>query len=308
MRRRALLLGLSAAACGPRALPPLPPAPSVSSAAELVPPDLDVVLRLDLARVKAALGASALATLSHEVLARDSAGQEPDELVVASLLAADQVYLAYRPSPSWAPLDRVLALQGRFEPLLRPPSGFGGARDLGRDLRCWEAKVPPATRGGVARVYALGDRMRAFVSEAELDAVERRLEGVESPRRLQPPEEGTLSLAARPRLLGHLAGSGSLRELLEEAKALTAVAELESDGVRLKLELLLAGAEQAEQLARAGKLVLARALGDAKLAVTVQAESERVLLTAELSRAELAPLLACVWGAGAAGSAAPCSW
>ena len=144
MRRRALLLGLSAAACGPRALPPLPPAPSVSSAAELVPPDLDVVLRLDLARVKAALGASVLATLSHEVLSRDNAGQEPDELVVASLLAADQVYLAYRPSTSWAPLDRVLALQGRFEPLLRPPSGFGGARDLGRDLRCWDAKVPPA--------------------------------------------------------------------------------------------------------------------------------------------------------------------
>ncbi|MES1187505.1 MAG: hypothetical protein ABUL60_27045 [Myxococcales bacterium] len=308
LRRRALLLGMGAVACGPKPLPPLPPAPALSSAAELIPADLDVVVRLDLARVKAALGATVLTALAHDVLARDSAGPDPDELVVGSLLAAEQVYLAYRPSSLWTPLDRVLALQGRFEPLLRAPNGFGGATDLGRDLRYWDAKVPPATRGGVARIYALGDRVRAFVSEAELDAVERTLDGAASPRRLQPPEEGTISLAARPRLLGRLAGSGSLRELLEDAKSLTAVADLESDGVRLKLELLLASADEAEQLARAGKLVLSRALGDTKLEVTLRAESERVLLAAQLSRAQLAPLLACVWGAGSAGSAAGCSW
>jgi hypothetical protein len=117
-------------------------------------------------------------------------------------------------------------------------------------------------------------------------------------------------LAARPRLLGRLAGSGSLRELLEDAQSLMAVADLESDGVRLKLELRLASADEAEQLARAGRLVLARALGDAKLEVTLRAESERVLLAAQLSRAQLAPLLACVWGSGAgsASSASGCAW
>src|SRR6188768_591637 len=99
MRRRALLLGLSAAACGPKTPPPLPPAPAISSAAELIPADLDVVVRLDLARVKAALGELALTALAHQVLARDNAGQDPDELLVSSLLGADQVYLAYRPSP-----------------------------------------------------------------------------------------------------------------------------------------------------------------------------------------------------------------
>jgi hypothetical protein len=309
MRRRALLLGLSAAACGPKALPPLPPAPALTSASELIPADLDVVVRLDLARVKAALGATALSALAHEVLARDS-GPEPDELVVSSLLTAEQVYLAYRPSPLWTPLDRVLALQGRFEQLVRPPTGFSGALDLGRDLRYWDAKAPPATRGGVARIYALGERVRAFVSEAELDAVERTLDGLASPRRLEPPEEGTLSLAARPRLLGRLAGNGTLRDLLVDAKALHAVAELEADGVRLKLELLLAGSEQATQLTSAGKLVLARALGDVALDVTLKAESERVVLSARFTRAQLAPLLACVWGgsAGVAGSASGCPW
>jgi hypothetical protein len=306
MRRRALLFGLSAVACGPKAAPALPPAPAITSAVELIPPDLDVVVRLDLARVKAALGVTALTALSRQVLAHDNGGQEPDELVVASLLAAEQVYLAYRPSPLWAPLDRVLALQGHFEQLVRPPTGFSGATDLGRDLRYWDSRAAPSSRGGVARVYALGDRVRAFVSEAELDAVERTLDGMGSARRLEPPEEGTLSLAARPGLLGRLAGHGTLRELLEDAKALRAVADLESDGVRLKLELLLSGAEQARQLASAGKLVLSRAMGDAVLDVTLGAESDRVVLSAQLTRAQLAPLLACVWRGTA--SAVACPW
>ncbi len=305
MLRRALLLGLSAVACGPKPLPPLPPAPSVVGAIDLIPPDLDVVVRLDLARVKAALGATVLATLAHQVLTQGSGGQEPDDLVVASLMAAEQVYLAYRPSPLWTPLDRVLALQGHFEQLVQPPQGFSGATDLGGDLRYWDNKSTPP-RAGVSRVYALGQRVRGFVSEAEIDAVERALAGFASPRRLEPPEEGTLSLAARPRLLGRLAGSGTLRELLEDAKALHAVADLESDGVRLKLELLMAGAEQAEQLAGAGKLVLSRALGDAALHVELAAESDRVVLSAQLSRAELAPVLACWWSAQ--GSARRCPW
>jgi hypothetical protein len=307
MQRRALLLlGLSAVACGPKPLPAPPPAPAASSAVELIPPDLDVVVRLDLGRVKAALGAVALAALAHQVLARDNAGQEPDQLVVSSLLAADQVYLAYRPSPLWTPLDRVLALQGRFEPLVRPPSGFSGATDLGADVRYWDNQSP-VTRAGISRIYAIGQRALGFISEAELDAVERTLAGFSSPRRLEPPEEGTLSLAARPRSLGRLVGSGALRELLEDAKALRVVADLESDRVRFKLELLLAGAEQAQQLASAGKLALARALGDAAIEVAVVAEAERVVLSARLSRAQLAPLLAC-WWSGSGGSATACPW
>jgi len=305
MQRRALLLGLSAAACGPKPLPPLPPAPALAAASELIPPDLDLVVRLDLARVRAALGATALGALSRQVLARDSGGQGPDELVVTSLLSAEQVYLAYRPSPLWAPLDRVLALQGHFDELVRPPSGFSGATDLGADLRYWDNKSTPS-RGGVARIYALGRRVRGFVSEAEIDAVERTLAGFSSPRRLEPPEEGTLSLAARPGLLGRLAGTGTLRDLLEDAKALHAVADLESDGVRLKLELLMAGTEQAEQLTGAGKLALSRALGDTALHVELRAESDRVVLSAQLSRAELAPVLACWWGGQ--GSVARCPW
>jgi hypothetical protein len=161
---------------------------------------------------------------------------------------------------------------------------------LGGDVRYWDAKSEPG-RGGVARIYAVSQRLRAFVSEAEIDAVERALDGQSSPRRLQPPEQGTLSLAARPALLGALSGHGSLRELLDGATSLKAVADLESDGVRLKAELTLEDADQAEKLASAAKLVLERALGDGAVQVELHADADRVLLSAKLSRVQLLPAL-----------------
>src|SRR5258706_2557595 len=101
MHRRALHCGLPAVgpACGSKPLPPPPAAPRVTSAAELIPADLDIVLRLDLGRVKAALGAAALSALAGELLARGKAEQGPDDLELSSLLEAEQVYLGYRPSP-----------------------------------------------------------------------------------------------------------------------------------------------------------------------------------------------------------------
>jgi hypothetical protein len=311
MRRRALLLGLGGlalGACGPRHLPPPPSAPPLVTAAELIPADLDVVARLDMTRIKAALGTLTPEALARDVLARGAGanGDEPDELLVASMLSADVVYLGYRPDPSLLPLDRVLALQGRFEPLTRPPSGFAPAIDLGADLRYWD-KLPgrPLPRASVARLYAQGDRVRAFVSEAELDAVERALEGLAGPRRLLAPEEGSLSLSARPQRLGRLV-SGSLRELLEAAKLLELVIDLESDAAKLKLTLTTAEPAHAEQLASAGKLALSRALGEQAERAELRVDAERVTLSYVASRAELAALLGCLQGG--TGSAAQCPW
>lgn len=305
MLRRALLLGSGAllAGCGPKPRPAPPSAPAVAGAADWIPPDLDVVLRMDLAKVKSALGGVALSALSREVLSRGGGGDAADELVIASLLTADRVYLGYRPDPLLRPLDRVLALEGSFEPLLQAPGGFSGAVDLGADVRYWERTSVELPRGGIARVYAAGNRLRAFVSEAELDAVERVLSGQGGERRLTPPEEGTLSLAARPELLARLAGRGSLRELIREGKALRAAVDLRADGVELTLQLELAGAEQAERLAEAGQEVLSRAGGRVGSA-TLRAAGDRVVLSAKLERALLAPALGCLLG----GSDPTCAW
>ncbi|HKY37551.1 MAG TPA: hypothetical protein VJN18_16530 [Polyangiaceae bacterium] len=306
MQRRALLLGLSAlSACGPKQLAAPPPAPSVTSASELIPADLDVVVRLDWRRMKDALGPIALSALSREVLAQSGSGQEAGELVVASLLAADQVYLGYRPSPLLMPLDRVLAVQGHFEPVTRAPTGFSGAVDLGGDFRYWDRKPGSAIeRGSVARIYAYRDRVRAFVSEAELDAVERVLSGQGGDRRLTPPEEGTLSLSARTWLLARLSGRGELREMLDDAKTLSVVADLESDGVRVEVELTLANPDRAQNLAKAGQQVLSR-LGERwGGAATLRAVGDRVVLSATLSRAQLAAALLCLHHPSAPG----CAW
>jgi hypothetical protein len=311
MLRGALLLGLALGVlggCGPRPLPPPPSAPRVASAAELIPADLDVVLRLDMAQVKAALGSITPEALSRDVLTRAAGANagEPDELLVTSILNADVVYLGYRPDAALLPLDRVLALQGRFEPLGRQVSGFAAPTDLGADLRYWDRRsVEPLPRSSVARLYALGERVRAFVSEAELDAVERSLEGLASPRRLVAPEQGSLSLVARPRLLGRLVG-GALREFLEQAKLLEAVIDLQADAAKLQLTLTTADPAHAIELARAGKLVLARALGERASRADVRVDGERLSLSYASSRAELAPLLVCL--RRASGSVSECPW
>lgn len=309
MRRRQLLLStLALAACGPKERPALPATPRVTSAAELIPPDLDVVVRLDLGRMKATLGAMTLELVSRDLLTRGAGDErtEPDALLLASLLEADVVYLGYRPSPLLLPLDRVLSLQGRFAPLTKTPAGFSGLVDLGADVRYWDRQPGKTSdRASPARLYVLGDRVRAFVSEAEIDAVERSLDGLAGPRRLEPPEEGTLSLAARPRLLGKLAG-GTLRELLEDSRSLELVADLQSDQARLRLSLLTASPEHASRLAGAAEDVLARSWGGWGKRVQVRPVAERLSLSLELRRAELVPLLTCL--RGASGSAPACPW
>ncbi|HYP91065.1 MAG TPA: hypothetical protein VEQ59_23025, partial [Polyangiaceae bacterium] len=292
-----------------RALPPPPPAPRIATAAELIPADLDVVVRLDLAHIKGVLGELTPELLAREVLARTGSGNagEPDELLVESLLRAKLVYLGYRPSAELLPLDRVLALQGAFEPLTRPPRGFAAPIDLGADLRYWDKQrgAEPLPRSGVARLYAVGERLRAFVSEAELDSVERALDGRAGPFRLEAPEEGALSLAVRPRLLARFV-NGSLGELLADAKTLEVVLELASDGAKLKLSLLAGGPEQAERLARAGEIALTRALGERAKRAEIDVVGERLSLAWRASRAELSALFVCLKSAPA--SAAECAW
>lgn len=264
------------------------------AAAELIPPDLDVIARLDMAKMKAALGSLTPQLLSREVLKRGSVdGEEPEELLVESLLAADVVYLGYRPSARFMPLDRVLALQGRFTPITKAPTGFSGGVDLGADVRYWDRqKGKPLARSASARLYAAGDRVLAFVSEAELDAVERSLERLGEPRSLSAPEEGALSVAARPRLLGKLV-SGTLRELLEDSKSLELVVDLESDMASLRASLQTSSPEHAEQLVTAGRAVVQAALGDRDQAgrTELRAVESRVSLTLRLRREELASLL-----------------
>ncbi len=303
MRRRELLLAaaLLSSACGPKPLPAPPAAPRVTGAADFIPADLDVLARLDMAQVRAALGAVAIASLSRELSARQ-AGTENQEtgqtepLLLESLLDADVVYLAYRPSPALLPLDRVLVVQGHFAPIIKAPQGFSGGTDLGGDVRRWEReRTQPLARSSTARLYALGDRVRAFVSEAELDSVDRALEGLSEPRLLVAPEEGALSLATRPRLLAPWV-NGTLRELLQDSKSLELVVDLQSDGAVLRGVLATSSPDQAQQLVRAGQKVLEVARGGRGQPAELLALDSRATLKLRLDRSELGALLGRVRG------------
>jgi hypothetical protein len=307
MQRRALLLGSSALlwSCGPRARPTLPSAPRVVSSEDLLPADLDVVVRVDLGKMKATLGAITEEVLSRDALTAGVASDErPEPVLVASLLAAERVYLAYRPSPLLLPTDRVLIVEGRFDPFVSPPPGFTLATDLGADLRYWDRK-PGARlpRSGIARIYAQGQRLLAFVSEAELDAVERTLTTPSSPRQLRPPAEGAISLAMRPALLAKLA-SGTLRDLLERAQSLQLVGDLQSDRARVRAALVLASADDAQALQLAAQHLLERLPSELRASASLQAEQERLVLEATLTRSQLLPVLACL----GRGSGAACPW
>jgi hypothetical protein len=101
-----------------------------------------------------------------------------------------------------------------------------------------------------------------------------------------------------------LSGRGSLRDMLEQARTLYLVLELEADGVAVELQLTLANAERAQRLAAAGKEVLVRLAGRLAPDAVLRAEGERVLLSAKLSRAQLGPALACLRDA----SDSDCAW
>ena len=75
LRARLACVALLLAGCAARRAAP-PPAPSVEDPAGIVPPDLDLVLRLDLGRLRDALGQGALDELTRRAV-RPGGGGEP---------------------------------------------------------------------------------------------------------------------------------------------------------------------------------------------------------------------------------------
>src|SRR5262249_57714767 len=76
--------------------PPPPRAPALSTPNDAIPPDLDLVIRVDLAKVRAALGPEGIAVLRRG--AASAAGAETgSDFFVRALEHADVACLALRP-------------------------------------------------------------------------------------------------------------------------------------------------------------------------------------------------------------------
>jgi hypothetical protein len=165
-------------------------------AVELFPADLDLVLRVDLARMRAALGpmASGLSSrMSSEIDARD-------ELAARAIERARVAWIGTRLADIEAG-DRVLVIEGDVEDL-RPDSGVFQVLDppLSDAVKTFERRGPLA-RDATSRVHLLGAKTIMFVSSVEVDGVERVLLRGPDPGRRDPPAEGLLSADLRGRRL-----------------------------------------------------------------------------------------------------------
>jgi len=185
---------------------PAPPPPARVEAPDLIPADLDLVIRLDLERMRAGLGHDEAARLSTQALDR----AQLTGLARTALARAQVVWLGMRLSDLEAG-DRVLAV--RLMPKRkddaaapqRPPTARSDVQlepdpiafeplQIGRaNVRAYGAREE-ARRDGISLVVLAGERDVAFASPVQQQSVLRvLLEGPDEARG-QPSAEGLLSL------------------------------------------------------------------------------------------------------------------
>jgi len=258
-----VVLGAGALGCSRQAPPPR--APALESARAAIPPDLDLVLRIDLGRVRSALGPSAVGMIQGLGEAGAEAGA-PRDLVAQALARAEVVLVAARLDRG-ADLDTVVVLEGPLRGLTPPSSGWSVPTDLGGDVRRWDRKGP-GPRESPARVYAFGDERLVVLSEAEIDSVEAVIERGMPPNPLTPRSRGIVAFAARLRgVRNELAARAPLfAKALGGATGLEGNLEPSATGLTLDLSIELeseASAEHARELIESVRELFANGSGQA---------------------------------------------
>jgi hypothetical protein len=273
-----------------------PPGPPLSDPTEAIPADLDLVIRLDLAKMRRALPLTELGQLDLRM------GRE--DLVEQALQQADTVWIALRPDLGLAEADNVLVLRGRFAGIdprrAGPTPPFVGAGDLGGGWRLYQRDAP-TRRAAPAQIYARLEDLLVFVSTAEIDSTERAIEKRQRGAPVIPPARGAVALAARVApirawLAKYLPTASAA---LRRATRLAAHADLNAAGLEAELEVEFESADQA-RAARdtAGLIVRAVSVSDGlvgRLARQLRIESvaEALVVRLVLDDRELAELVAC---------------
>lgn len=252
LRSAALALGLSALACSRETLGPPPRAPGLDRLADALPPDLDAVLRLDLGRVRSALGPAGVAAIKGLAERPVEPGREraAEAAVTEALEHADVVLVGLRTEISAAGPDTVIVLEGRFPGRSPAPRGWGAPIDLGADVRRWD-RPAPGPRSSPARLYAFGNRRLVFASELEMDAVEAVIERGLAPCAVSAPERGLFAFAAKLRRVQDrlVAKAPLFAEALRSAKRIEGSVEPGPEGLTADVALELDSAASAERAA-----------------------------------------------------------
>lgn len=301
-------LGLQASACTPPLPPAPPPPPALGEPALAIPGDLDLVLRVDLARLRDLFGLGFEAALD-EMLAR-APGADADgdtgRLLLRLFSRADTIWLGARPGLSPELTDNVLVARGKFAGLV--PEAIGGSppwdrpERLGGGVLRYE-RAAPKLRATPAVIYLREPDRVVIGSTAEIDALELTLERGEGQAPLRAPETGIAALAARvPALSQRLrARAPTLSRLFDGADQLSCSLDRRADDLELVVELRYASSERAAEIAGPIEAVLSRLAGSGFQfleRVRVQPAGSSVTLTLSLPVERVKALAACAAGYG----------
>ncbi len=237
------------APAGPRVIRDLDPT-------ELLPGDLDLVVRIDLARMRSALGPASGGEIARRALASGAPLDAGEPEIREALRCADVVWYGTRVADLEAG-DHVIIVEGRD---CLPELGRGRwhtVRSANGSLRIFD-REGEAKRPGTARIINLANRAIAFVSPVELDSVKRVLDKGPDDRRGVPKGEGIVSFDLRagrlsPGVEKRFPAVGRLVEGLDRMKGQIV---LDDAGLRVDAQIAgktKAGAERAQKFVEALK-------------------------------------------------------
>lgn len=293
-----LVASAAAAACVSERPPSVPPTPGPLAPSAALPDSSDLVLRLDLERLRGELGAELLrrvlvATLVSEVDA------PANTLLAAAVDRADLGLVGFALGSSLASSDKVLVLRGHFASLDPGARWAPLSADQGA-LEAFDADVPDSA-GSFTRAYRLEDELVVLAPRSEAGAIERRLAGG-AREGLHPPDRGVLSLAVRPEAFvsSYLGRYPTLGGYLSAARAARAYADPDSAGLRALVELDFASNEAAAEASEVFTQLLSGiaakgcAFGDLAGVTTTTHTESTVSLEARVERASVGALYGCV--------------
>jgi hypothetical protein len=216
---------------------------------ELLPADLDLVVRFDLARMREGLG-----PLVADQLAAKALEKRGDPMLRGLLSCAEVLWVGLRMAEIDS-ADHVAIIEGKDCDVRANTSDWKRIKTANGDLTIFD-RISKADRSGTSRVILAGDRAVVLVSPAEIASVDRVLHDGPDERRREPKAEGIISLDLRtPRLPPELeqkyAKIGGVIAAIERIRATT---DLDDKGIELEGEIVTKSFQDA---ARTMKILMA---------------------------------------------------
>jgi hypothetical protein len=202
-------------------------------ATDVLPVDLDLVVRVDIGRMRSGIGPAAADALARRAV---ESGAEPE--LREALACADVVWIAAHAAEVDGG-DRVIVVEGRRCMPELEAARWARVRSANGRLRIFDRR-DEAPRGGTARIMNLGNKATVFVSPVELDAVKRVLDAGPDERRGNPTAEGLLSFDLRARRLPPALEKKypSIAAVLAGVERVRGSAALVDEGLKIDAEVL----------------------------------------------------------------------